>query len=96
MKAKIIIEVGDDSTEIEMTGSTFDLVKGASMALWSALSSHERASGRPCKNVGGDNEALYPRAGRRVVQITSNRGPSQALGIVALILSIIALAKRFI
>ena len=28
MKAKIIIEVGDDSTEIEMTGSTFDLVKG--------------------------------------------------------------------
>ena len=37
MKAKIIIEVGDDSTEIEMTGSTFDLVKGASMALWSAL-----------------------------------------------------------
>ena len=38
MKAKIIIEVGDDSTKIEMTGSGFDLVKGTSMALWSALS----------------------------------------------------------
>lgn len=38
MKAKIIIEVGDDSTKIEMTGSTFELVKGTSMALWSALS----------------------------------------------------------
>lgn len=39
MRAKITVEVGDDSTEIEMTGSAFDLVKGTSMALWEVLSS---------------------------------------------------------
>lgn len=38
MNAKIIVEVGDGSTKIEMHGSTLDLVKGTSMALWSVLS----------------------------------------------------------